>query len=243
MRTLQLIAGLLVAGLATGCHDSDWLSYGWDDRRVLCSDSVDDLSASVDLSLVDQTFAYAERTSSVALFHAHVPGVTISRGMIDWMLRAAEVHHLDFVRYDELEPGRTPRAGFAFAFDDQAVDAWMSARDLFAAHNARVTFFITRFENYTDDMKTELEQLAADGHDIEAHSVNHLHSGRYVDAYGLDAYIADEVQPSIDILRTTGYAPTTYAFPFGEATESTWNRVLSLDGVGRVRLSPGDCPY
>ena len=229
--------------LVAGCHDSDWLSYGWDDRRVLCSQSVDDLKGGLDLQSVDESFAYAERTSSVALFHAHVPGVTVSRDMIEWMLRNAEVHHMDFVGYDELEPGQPPRAGLAFAFDDQSVDAWMATRDLFAAHGARVTFFVTRFDSYTDEMKVELEQLAADGHDIEAHSVHHLHEGAYVDEYGLDAYVANEVQPSIDILRTTGYAPTTYAFPFGESSETTWNRVLSLDGVGRVRLSPGDCPY
>jgi peptidoglycan/xylan/chitin deacetylase (PgdA/CDA1 family) len=234
---------LFLVVLLAGCHDSDWLSYGWDDRRVMCSQAVDDLSASVDLHSVDDAFAYAEHTNAVALFHAHVPGVTVSRGMIDWMLSNAEAHHMDFVGYDELVPGQEPRPGLAFAFDDQAVDAWMATRDLFAAHGARVTFFVTRFENYTDDMKAELVQLAADGHDIEAHSVNHLHAGSYVHEHGLDGYIADEVQPSIDILRTTGYAPTAYAFPFGEASETTWNRVLELDGIGRVRVSPRDCPY
>ncbi len=236
-------AWFVLLTLVAGCHDVDWLTYGWDDRRVLCSNSVDDLSADLDVGLVEEVFSYAERNTAVALFHAHVPDVTVSRKTIDWMFRLAELHHLDFVGYDELEPSQPPRAAFAFAFDDQAVDAWTATRDVFTAHRARVTFFVTRFQNYTDDMKAQVKQLAADGHDIEAHSVDHLHANAYVDSHGLDAYIADEVKPSIEILRAAGYAPTAFAFPFGEATETTWDRVLELEGVGRIRLSPRACPY
>ncbi len=232
-----------LAGLAAGCHDADWLMYGWDDRRVLCSGSVDNLGGGVDRSFVEQSFEHAYHHNSVALFHAHVPGVTVSREMIEWLLVTAEAHHLDFVGYDELDQVHPSRAGFALAFDDQAVEEWSSVRDLFSAHAARVTFFITRFRRYTDEMKDGLLQLAADGHDIEAHGVEHLHSGDYVAAHGLDAYVDNEVEPSIEVLRTSGYAPTTFAFPFGEASETTWNRVLSLEGVRRVRLSLADCPY
>ncbi len=234
---------LVLALLAAGCHDADRLMYSWDDRQVLCSESVDNLSGGVDRNFVEQSFLHAQRHDQVALFHAHVPGVTITREMVSWLLTTAQRYDLDFVGYDELEQDHPPRAGFALAFDDQAVEAWSSVRDVFAEHGARVTFFVTRVHSYTDEMKAGLVQLAADGHDIEPHSVDHLHSRDYVDAHGLDAYIADEVQPSIDVLRAAGYAPTTFAFPFGEASETTWNRVLSLEGVRHVRLSPGDCPH
>jgi len=229
--------------VVAGCHDDNWLTYGWDDRRVLCSDSVDDIRAGLDRGIVEETFGYAERTSSVALFHAHIPGKTISRDAIASILRSADAHHLDYVGYDELRSGEPPRAGFAFAFDDQAVDAWMDTRDLFQAHGARVTFFVTRFGSYTDEMKASLAALAAEGHDIEAHSVSHVHAGEFVHDHGFPAYAGDEVLPSFQILKDAGYTPTAYAFPFGEADETLRDEVLSLDGVERIRVSPRACPY
>lgn len=229
--------------IAAGCHADDWLTYAWDDRRVLCSNAVDDLNGGIDRGLAEETMRYAEREGVVALFHAHVPDVTVSRDAIEWMLRMADAHHLDYVTYDQLGPDQPPRAGLALAFDDQATEAWWSMRDLLLAHGARVTFFVTRFANYTDEMKSTIATLASDGHDIEAHSVNHLHAETYVGEHGSAAYLADEVVPSFDVLRTVGYAPTAYAFPFGAANEEIWDQVLAIDGVARVRVSPRACPY
>ena len=240
---LMRVLVLLLVLHATGCHDADWLMYGWDDRQVLCSDSVDNLGGGVDRSFVEQAFTHAYHENQVALFHAHVPGETVTREMVAWLLDTAEAYHLDFVGYDELDPDHRPRAGFALAFDDSDVDSWLSTRDLFAAHGARVTFFVTRFDRFTPEMTSGLAVLAADGHDIEAHSVNHLHEAAYISEHGLDAYTANEVEPSFEILRAAGYSPSVYAFPFGEARETTWKGVLSVEGIDRVRVSPSACPY
>ena len=48
----------------------------------------------------------------------------------------------------------------------------------------------------------------------------HLHANRYVAEHGIDAYIASEVQPSIDILRADGFAPVAFAYPYGEHTKA-----------------------
>ena len=210
---------------------------------MLCSLSADDLSSDVDWDQIDESLAYAQRTGSVALVHAHVPGETISIDAIEGMLLLAEQYQLDFVGHDELDMDHEPRAGLAFAFDDQATDQWYELRELFLVHEAKVTFYLTRFHNYTDEMKAQVAQLAADGHAIEAHTVDHLHANAYVRDHGLDAYLADEVVPSFEILKAAGYTPTSFAFPFGEASESTYNAVLALPGVERIRLSPGSCPY
>lgn len=238
------VRGLVpLLALVVGCHDDDWLTYGWDDRRVLCSNSVDSITADLDRDLVEETLGYAERNTAVALFHAHVPGETISRDVIEWLLASADAHHLEYVTYDQLTPDQPARAGIALAFDDQAVDAWLATRDLLRAHGARVTFFVTRFPNYDDEMRAGIAALAADGHDIEAHSISHIHAKDFVGRHDIPAYLAYEVKPSFEVLRAAGYTPTAYAFPFGEANEEIWDQVLALDGVGRIRLSPGACPY
>jgi hypothetical protein len=61
-------------------------------------------------------------------------------------------------------------------------------------------------------------ELAADGNAIEAHSVNHLRAPDYVENFGLGAYLADEVIPSIEILREAGYEVTSFAYPFSART-------------------------
>lgn len=233
---------LVLAALA-GCRPESALTYGWDDRRVLCSLSIDDLSSDVHWDEVDEVLAYASRENAVALLHAHVPGETIRPQTIDDVLTLADQYGLAFIRHDELSTFGEPRAGLALAFDDQATAQWADMRDVFAAHGARVTFYVTRFHNYTDEMKAQVAQLAADGNDIEAHTAMHLHANAYVAEHGLAAYLADEVVPSFEILRAAGYKPSSFAFPFGQAEASTYDAVLALPGVERVRLSPGSCPY
>ena len=43
------------------------------------------------------------------------------------------------------------------------------------------------------------------------------------------------------VLDAAGYAPTAYAYPFGEHTGEMDSAVLSH--VGKARVSPGSCPW
>src|SRR5215468_7077245 len=112
-------AAAIAACTLAGCAD---LTYSWDDRRVLCSDAVDDISGSTPWRLVEDGMTAAQALDSVLLLHAHAPGVTISFGAIERLLTMAEAHHLAFLTFRELRPDATPRAGLALAFDDNAID-------------------------------------------------------------------------------------------------------------------------
>ncbi len=155
------------------------------------------------------------------------------------MLLLAEQHHLDYVTYNEMKPGPR-RAGIAIAFDDNAVDQWLGIRELLQAHGARVTFFVSRYTLITDDERAGLDVLAADGHDLEPHSVHHLHAHEYIADHGLDAFMTDEVVPSIQVLEQAGYPATTFAYPFGEHSDALDDALLQY--VDRVRTTPGECP-
>jgi peptidoglycan/xylan/chitin deacetylase (PgdA/CDA1 family) len=120
------------------------------------------------------------------------------------------------------------------SFDDQAVDTWYAARPMFAAHGARVTFFITRYWIFSAQGRDELHQLAADGHDIEAHTIDHLRAPDYVADHGLRAWLDDEALPSIDVLTADGFdPPVAFAYPFGVRTGET-DRAM-LDHVSVLR--------
>src|SRR5207249_4999198 len=115
----------------------------------------------------------------------------------------------------DLAEGGTRRGGLALAFDDNAPDAWVTMRDALAAHGARVTFFVSRWSEMTAPQHAEIVELARDGHDIEPHTVNHLHGPDYVAQHGMDAYLNDEVLPSFQVLVDAGFPPPrAFAYPF-----------------------------
>jgi len=233
---LALAAPLALAA----CHEGDYLAYDWDDRQILCSAAIDDITAPSQELLVENELEFAHDLQRVALFHAHKPGITVTYAMIEKTLELADQWGLDYITYDELVAG-PKRGGLALAFDDDSVDLWVTLRDLFAAHHARITFYVTRYYEMSDDTLAGLEQLAADGHDLEPHSVNHLHVLDYVSEHGSDGYMVDEALPSLQVLAAAGHPPTSYAYPFGQHTDELDRDLLQY--VQRVRVSPGSCPH
>jgi hypothetical protein len=233
------IAAIAVAGVA-GCGDNlGKLAYTWNDDRLLCSTPVDDLTNDLDWGNIDDQLAAAEHYGWAALFHAHIPGETVTRGALDRLFSAADAHHLDYVELGELVPG-PPHGAIAFAFDDSAVDAWTSVTDILETHHARITLFITRWNEIDDQGRAEIAQFSSDGDEIEPHTVNHLHAPDYVAQHGLDAYMADEVLPSFQVLTDAGYPPAaSFAYPFGDHTPEIDRALLGI--VGSVRTTPGQC--
>ena len=236
---------MAVAWLATGCHghEEHWLTFPWDDRGVLCSVPMDDLKEKVPWDLVEDQMALAEETGSVLTLHAHIPGVTISLAAIAHIFDLADAHHLAYLTYRDLAaPNPTPRAGLALAFDDETIAAWFGLRELFLARNVRLTFFVTKWEAASAREHEQLHTLFTDGHDIEPHSVTHAMVPAYVHDHGTAAYLRDEFQPSVDLLRAAGYPPpTAYAYPFGRDTAAVDAAILAV--VAHVRVSPTACPY
>jgi len=231
---------VLVLLVAAACR-GDRFDYTWDDRTVLCSKNIDDLTSGINWTQIDGRLRDARDNDWVAIFHAHVPGETVTPETIERLLSLADAYHLPTITFRELDPGAAPRGGIALGFDDSSAPAWFTLRDIFRAHDAHITFFVSRFFGFDDEARADLAQLAADGADIEAHTVNHLHGPQFVAEHGLEAYIDEEVLPSIDLLEQAGYPrPTTLAYPWGEHTAEIDAAVLQH--VGKVRATNKDCP-
>ena len=145
----------------------------------------------------------------------HAPKLDLGEYAADFDWAAA--NGVPMVTFRELAAGRTG-PGWAFTVDDDEVDTWYSWRDQLRAHHVKVTFFVTRYDRLTARQKQELHELAADGHDIEAHGKAHEDAVAYVAAHGLAAYLRDEVRPSKDVLVADGYAPVAFAYPYGAHT-------------------------
>jgi hypothetical protein len=216
-----LARALAIAALLAGCrqdlNDLDGAFYDGDHRLVHCGVNLDTKSG-ISLASIDGGLDRARDRGEVVELYAHHPGVSVPIETLAHVLAGARDRGLGFFTYADFAHGRAVSPGVALSFDDTSVDAWVALRPLLAQYQARVTFFVSRYANLSDDQHAGLQLLAADGHAIEAHSVQHFRAPDYVDDHGLDAYLRDELDPSIDVLRADGFEVTAFAYPFGVRT-------------------------
>ena len=216
------------------CGDNKFLEqpfFAWDQRHDIGAYELDQIAPD-DPGLLD-AIDHGTADGAVVLFYGHDPPHGTSYETIAALLDRAHADGVDILTYADLAHGPA-RAGISLSFDDADVDDWFALRDLLARHHAHVSFFVTYYTQMTDAEHAELQQLFADGHTIEAHGVHHAYAVDYIAAHGLDAYLADEVQPSIDVLRADGYTPVAYAHPGGANTPE-----LDAALVSRIRFARG----
>ncbi len=217
------------------------VQYDWDGAPVLCSKVVDDAAHTGSLTKVGIDLTYALSHDTAAVLHAHTPMTTVSTQQLDCIFDLATQRDIELVTFRELAESRWHRPGLALSFDDEAIDAWYAARDLFKKWNAHVTFFVAGYGSWTGEQRAKLAALAADGHDVQPHGMYHLNAVDYVAEHGIDSYLQREVLPSIEQLRVDGYPITTFAFPYG-ATNDEINEAVLIH-VPQVRVTRSACPY
>jgi peptidoglycan/xylan/chitin deacetylase (PgdA/CDA1 family) len=231
------------------CHydvdHADSAFYNGDDRHVHCAIDID-TSTRVDLPSIETGLDRARDRGEVLELYTHQPGASVPWDKIESVLAGAQSRGLAFVTYGDFVSGNVPglgtTGGLALSFDDAFVADWYKGRDLFQQYGARITFFIAFYESFSATYKSELRQLADDGHDIEAHSVTHQRGPSSVEARGLGAYMSEEIVPSIDLLRADGYDVTTFAYPYGARTGETDRAILGHVSLLRSVTYTWDSP-
>lgn len=215
----------------------DSIFYDGDGRDVHCAVDLDRKS---DLSHanLDGALDRAAARGEVLEIYAHNPERTVAVADIEYVVKGAAERGLAFVTYADFARGAGTGPGLALSFDDTSISAWYDLRSLFDRYGARVTFFISRYAGVRDRERAMVKQLAADGHEIAAHTVNHLNGPAYVEEHGLAAYLADEVLPSLDVLRADGYDVTSFAYPFGARTREIDEALLPYVPVLRSVTFP-----
>jgi peptidoglycan/xylan/chitin deacetylase (PgdA/CDA1 family) len=209
---------------------------------VLCAANID-ASAGNELDAIGLGLERARDRGEVLQLYGHKPGGTVPVEKIEAILARAAELGLAFFTSPELVPDGARTAGLALSFDDAHVAEWWALRDTFDQYGADVTFFITRYYQFDETMKSQLRDLATRGHSIQAHSVNHLRAPEYVTEHGLRAYLTDEALPSIDQLRADGYDVTDYAYPFGGRTGELDQALLEHVDRLRAITFPFDGPF
>jgi hypothetical protein len=234
MRRVLLVLGLLGAGACrTALDDLDGAFYAWDGRKVHCAVEIDD-RAGWDLDDILAGMDRARDRGEVVELLVHIPGTTMTWPRLEAVLAGARDRGLPFLTVTELLRG-TPRAGVSLQYDDWHTEEWVESMPLLAQYGAHVTLFVGRYPTMPATAHQQLAELAAAGHDIEAHSIKHQRGPTYVEQRGLRAYLDEEVVPSIDLLRGDGYEVLSYAYPFGVRTDETDRAILDSGAVEMVR--------
>ena len=246
MRALVLAVAALSGCAISELHDTDAAFARWDGERVLCGVGVD--GESITLAQIEAGLDRAAQHGEVLILFAHHPSKTVTPARIDAILASAERTGLPFLTFPELA-GANPSAGLSFGFDDASVDDWFALREVFTAHRARVTFFVSNYGELSINQRNKLHALAADGHAIEAHGMGHRDAAAYVDRHGLSRYVRDEIDPLLAAMAADGFVPTTFAYPYGDRTNELdrallgrFSLIRSLTYLDRSAVNSAPCP-
>lgn len=123
--------------------------------------------------------------------------------------------------------------GVAITWDDNSVDEWFNARDLFKKYGAKCTFFVSNFCSLSEGEVNELKILQQEGHEIACHSLTHKDAVLYYMDNGIESYIQKEILPALDSMRLKGFSPTAFAYPNGSRNSETDHALLKYFRVLR----------
>ncbi|MFT2009076.1 polysaccharide deacetylase family protein [Pontibacter sp. 13R65] len=131
-----------------------------------------------------------------------------------------------YLRVDFSYHKTADQASFVLSFDDQYVKQWYAHRDLFKKYGVHATFFITKPDLLSTEEIEMLHILAADGHEIASHGYRHVNAVAYTEEHSLGAYIEHEVLPAIKTMHAQGFAPVTFAYPYGASSRKLDRELL-----------------
>lgn len=132
----------------------------------------------------------------------------------------------------------TIKGKLVLTFDDHYYKDWVAALPIFERYNAKVTFFLSRYEDFLhcatcQHIRNDLNAILMSGHSVEFHGLHHVDAVNYVRDLGLSSYLDYEVIPGLELMHSDGLNVSTMAMPFG-STNSTINLAL-LAHVHKVR--------
>lgn len=101
----------------------------------------------------------------------------------------------------------------SLTFDGAYIDHWRRTRGLFAAYQARATFFVTAPDALSSDDILALQALAEDGHEVGLQGAADKPFERYLEQKTPRDYLKEEIAPQVQTLQDHGFNVRCFAFP------------------------------
>ncbi|MFC3415158.1 polysaccharide deacetylase family protein [Algoriphagus hitonicola] len=136
--------------------------------------------------------------------------------------------------------GRTNKVepGIVLSFDDDYLDNWVGILPLLERYDAKVTFFISGLSQMDSLDLEKVKLIRAKGHEIGAHTENHLSLNQYIKNYGLKAYWEKEIKAQLSAFDQLGIYPIVFAYPYGEKNQYIDFLLLSRFKATRNVVAP-----
>jgi len=134
------------------------------------------------------------------------------------------------------------RAGVVISFDDAYVDEWAMADQALKKYGWKATFCVCRIDSIGKPEIGKLLQMQNEGHEIAGHGYHHYNAVKFTAANGIDAYLKQEIDPMRASMKRLSFNVTSFAYPYGERSDSL-DKALSPDyKIIRGRAFCGDAP-
>jgi len=114
------------------------------------------------------------------------------------------------------------------SFDDFYVHEWYDCLSFFDDHNIKVTFYLTPRTEWGEAEVKRIQEIEGRGHTIGFHTTGHFQAVSYVEAYGCEQYLKEEIHAGLDTIKSWGIQVRHFAYPYGSCSDTTHK---CLDGV------------
>jgi len=108
-------------------------------------------------------------------------------------------------------------AGVVLSFDDAYVDEWYAADKVLKKYGWKASFCVCRIDSVGAPQIKKLLELQKEGHEIAGHGYHHYNAVKYVNQFGIDRYIEEEIDPMLASMQKKGFTKvSSFAYPYGE---------------------------
>ncbi|TRX03471.1 polysaccharide deacetylase family protein [Flavobacterium gawalongense] len=139
--------------------------------------------------------------------------------------------------------------GVVISFDDDYVDNWVEVHNILEVYDWKATFFVTKFNQLSNDKINKLKDLKNYGHEIGGHGLNHLNATTFIANNGVTEYLNQEIYPMVNLMDNNSLSTTSFAYPYGARSTSTDNilfnnfQILRGTTYGNSAPSSQNCYY
>lgn len=136
----------------------------------------------------------------------------------------------------------TPQAGVIITFDDAFVDEWFEANQVLKKYHWKATFNVCRIDSIGKPQLQKLSELEKEGHEIAGHGYHHYNAVKFVTKNGMDEYLKQEIDPMTKSMKQKNFHVTSFAYPYGERSDSLDKALDSRFKIIRGRAFCGYAP-
>ena len=133
-------------------------------------------------------------------------------------------------------------AGVVISFDDKYVNEWFDADKVLKKYSWKATFCVSKIDSLDTEEINKLHKLQAEGNEIAGHGYHHYNAVKYVEKYGIDEYVKQEIDPMIKSMKKHSFSVTSFAYPFGERSDLLDKRLSGKFKIIRGRAFCGYTP-